>query len=305
MPRKTGIRRDAYAAVTDRIIDALDRGTVPWRRPWRARGSRNAFTGRPYRGINLLLLGLTAIECGFDDPRWLTYRQADVNGGHVRRGEQGTQVVLWKWIERNDPDAEGVERHYALLRLFTVFNVAQCDGLALTAWEETAPADPLAAAEAIVAGYTDSPPVLHDADFAYYVPARDEVHLPPRAAFHPAQGYYATLFHELSHSTGHPHRLNREGYQTAARFGSETYSREELVAEFAAAFLGHEAGIDPSSVDQSAAYIASWLRALRDDRRLVVVAAAQAQRAADHILGRDPESTDETTKRASDDDGTA
>ena len=142
-------------------------------------------------------------------------------------------------------------------------------------------------AEAIAAGYHDGPPVICDAESAYYVPSRDEVHLPPRESFRDVHGYYATLFHELAHSTGHPRRLNREGHQSAARFGSESYSREELVAEFAAAFLGQEAGIDPSRAEQSAAYIASWLRALRDDRRLAVVAAGQAQRAADHILGHD------------------
>lgn len=295
--------RDAYATVTDRIVAALDRGTVPWRRPWRSRGLRNAVSGRPYRGINLLLLGLTALERGFDDPRWLTYRQANAKGGHVRRGEQGTQVVLWKWIDRADSDTGESEQRYPLLRIFTVFNVVQCEELALPQ-EAHAELDPLAAAEAIVANYADGPPMLHDADSAYYIPSRDEVHLPPPESFREAHGYYATLFHELSHSTGHPRRLNREGYQSAARFGSEIYSREELVAEFAAAFLGSEAGIDPSGLEQSAAYIASWLHALRDDRRLAVIAAAQAQHAADHILGRNPEPTHETTKRATDDDGT-
>lgn len=281
-------RRDAYAAITDRIIAALERGTVPWRAPWRARGHRNALSGRPYRGINLLVLAIAALDQGFDDPRWLTYRQAMSRGGHVRRGEQGTQVVLWKWIERGDPATDPAAERYPLLRLFSVFNVTQCDDLALPAHEAVGPLDPLAEAEAIAAGYSDGPPVMCDAESAYYAPSRDEVRLPPRASFRDAHGYYATLFHELAHSTGHPSRLNREGYQSAARFGSEIYSREELVAEFAAAFLGQEAGIDPSRVDQSAAYIASWLRALRDDRRLAVVAAGQAQRAADHILGRRP-----------------
>jgi len=311
MPRSTTVatRRDTYAVITDRIIAALDRGTVPWRRPWRSRGLRNAISGHPYRGINLLLLGLTAREGGFADPRWLTYRQAQAAHGHVRRGEQGTQVVLWKWIERAGTERTGTEsgdaaERYPLLRLFSVFNVAQCDDLALPSPDAEAGQDAPVGAEAIAARYAGGPPVFYDADAAYYVPSRDEVHLPPREAFGDAHGYYATLFHELAHSTGHPRRLNREGYQTAARFGSETYSREELVAEFAAAFLGYAAGIDPSGLDQSAAYIASWLRALRDDRRLAVVAAAQAQHAADHILGRDPEPIDETTKRASDDDGT-
>jgi len=284
---RRGGRPDAYQAITDRIIAALERGTVPWRTPWRARGHRNALSERPYRGINLLVLALTALEGGFDDARWLTYRQAASRGGHVRRGEHGTQVVLWKWIERED-DADGeLSQRYPLLRLFTVFNVAQCDGLELPPVDGVEAFDPLDWAEGIVAGYAGGPALHFNAEGAYYVPSRDEVHLPPRTSFPTADGYYATLFHELAHSTGHPSRLNREGYQTAARFGSESYSREELAAEFAAAFLGNEAGIDPSRVEQSAAYIASWLRALRDDQRLAVIAAGQGQRAADHVLGRD------------------
>ena len=299
MPRRSnGVRRDPYREVTGRITSALERGTVPWRVPWRARGHRNARSGRPYRGINTLVLAMTALERGWDDPRWLTYRQAEAAGGHVRRGEHGTRVVLWKWIERKESaDAETPER-YPLLRLFTVFNVVQCEGIDLPTGGAPESPDPIEQAEAIVAGYSGGPTLHWDAESAYYLPARDEVHLPPRAAFPDAHGYYATLFHELAHATGHPRRLDREGYQAAARFGSERYSREELVAEFAAAFLGSEAGIDPSRVEQSAAYIASWLKALRDDRRLAVVAAAQAQRAADHILGRSPEAPEEAPAAA-------
>lgn len=195
--RSSAGRRDAYQAITDRIIVALERGTVPWRTPWRARGHRNALTGRPYRGINLLVLALTALERGFDDPRWLTFRQAASRGGHVRRGEHGTQVVLWKWIEREDEaDGEPAQR-FPLLRLFTVFNVAQCDGLELAPADGVVAFDPLERAEAIVAGYAGGPSLHVDADCAYYLPSRDEVHLPPRASFRDAHGYYATLFHEI------------------------------------------------------------------------------------------------------------
>ena len=282
-------RSDPYAEITGRITQALERGTVPWRTPWRARGHRNARSNRPYRGINTLVLQMAALERGWSDPRWLTYRQAEQAGGHVLRGEHGTRVVLWKWIEkRSAEDPEQVER-FPLLRLYSVFNVAQCEGVRLPDRGKSCCPDPLERAEAVIAGYRDGPEIRHGAESAYYVPERDEVHLPERSQFTDAHGYYATLFHELAHSTGHPKRLGREGYRTAARFGSERYSQEELVAEFAAAFLGSEAGIDPSRVEQSAAYIASWLRVLDDDRRLVVVAAAQGQRAADHILGREPE----------------
>ncbi|MDE0614544.1 MAG: zincin-like metallopeptidase domain-containing protein [bacterium] len=278
--------RDAYQEITDRIIAALERGTVPWRTPWRARGHRNARSQRPYRGVNTLVLQTAALERGWSDPRWLTYRQARAAGGHVRRGEHGTRVVLWKWIEKADPEEpEGVKR-FPLMRLYSVFNVAQCEDVRLPRPQAEECCDPLDRAEAVVAGYREGPAIHHDSESAYYVPERDEVHLPPRGSFTDAHGYYATLFHELAHSTGHPSRLAREGYRTAARFGSERYSQEELVAEFGAAFLGGEAGIDPSRVEQSAAYIASWLRVLDDDRRLVVVAAGQGQRASDHILGR-------------------
>ena len=278
--------RDAYQEITDRIIAALERGTVPWRTPWRARGHRNARSQRPYRGVNTLVLQTAALERGWSDPRWLTYRQARAAGGHVRRGEHGTRVVLWKWIEKPDPEEPGQVKRFPLIRLYSVFNVAQCEGVRLPRPQAEECCDPLERAEAVIAGYREGPAILHDSESAYYVPERDEVHLPPRESFGDAHGYYATLFHELAHSTGHPCRLAREGYRTAARFGSERYSREELVAEFGAAFVGGEAGIDPSRVEQSAAYIASWLRVLDDDRRLVVVAAGQGQRASDHILGR-------------------
>ena len=198
MPHKPrGGGRDAYQAITDRIIAALERGTVPWRTPWRARGHRNALSGRPYRGINLLVLAITSLERGFDDPRWLTYRQAAARGGHVRRGERGTQVVLWKWIERDDPTGGEAAERYPLLRLFTVFNVAQCDGLELPTADGIGCLDPLEQAETVVGAYANGPVVHFDSDGAYYLPSRDEVHLPPRASFRDTHGYYATLFHEI------------------------------------------------------------------------------------------------------------
>jgi antirestriction protein ArdC len=301
MPAKRldGTRPDAYATITACIIAALDRGTVPWRQPWRSRGHRNATSGRAYRGINMLILGLTALERGFDDPRWLTYRQTIAKGGHVRRGEHGTQIILWKWITREESQADEVAARFPLVRLYTVFNAVQCDDVALPLLDGEYQFNPLERAEAIVARFTDGPGIAHDADCAYYAPARDEVHVPPRHAFGAADAYYATLFHELSHSTGHASRLNRAGFEAgAAPFGSETYSREELVAEFGSAFLCQEAGIDPSRLEQSAAYIAAWLRALHEDRRLVLVAAGQAQRAADYILGRAVEVHDDAPGNA-------
>ena len=283
----TGTRPDPYAEITARIVESLERGTVPWRVPWTATGHRNGKSNRPYRGVNTLVLAMTALERSYSDARWVTYKQAVAAGGHVRRGEHGTRIVLWKWIEKRDKAGE-IDR-FPLIRMFTVFNLAQVEGVKLAGQATGAAVTPIEAADAMIAEFCErqgGPVVKHDAESAYYVPDADEVHLPQRDRFTSPDAYYATLLHELAHSTGHPSRLDREGYKTAARFGSERYSREELVAEFTAAFLGNEAGIDPSRVEQSAAYIASWLKVLEGDKRIVVVAAGQAQRAADHMLGR-------------------
>ena len=287
--------RDAYATITARIIESLEAGNVPWRRPWNARergALRNGKSGHAYRGINVPVLALTADAAGYSDPRWLTFKQARDMGGHVRKGEHGTPVVFWQWIERDaaDADGESERRRIPFLRVYTVFNVQQCADLALAPLEAAsgAPVDAIEAAECIVAGFGDAPPIAHDGGArAYYRPATDSVHMPAREAFGSAQGYYGVLFHELTHATGHPSRLNRRDLDTPAPFGSETYSREELAAEMGSALLLGEAGIsDAPAITNSAAYIRSWLAALRADKRLVVVAAAQGQRAADYILGR-------------------
>jgi antirestriction protein ArdC len=277
----------AYDVVTDRIIAALDSGVVPWRKPWSlAPGQRphNVTSKRTYTGINALVLGLA----GYTDPRWITYRKAVELGGHVRRGQKSTPVVLWKPFEREvENDDGGTEvKTYWLLRYYSVFNVEQCDGLELPAIETPEPFDPIAAAETIVAGMPNRPSIAHNgADSAFYRPSEDTVHLPPRTAFDGTGEYYSTVFHELGHSTGHRTRLDRHGLERGiAPFGSPTYSKEELVAEFAAAFLCNEAGIE-NTIDNSAAYVQGWAKKLRTNKRLVVTAASQGQRAADYILG--------------------
>ena len=282
----------AYERITEQIIAALERGTVPWRRPWRSlaggNAPRNALSDRAYRGINPIVLGLTAELSGYADPRWITYRQAQLRGGHVRKGEKASPVVFWRWIERPDPDDAERVRRFPVLRLYSVFNVEQCADLDLA--EPPAVVDifnPTERAETIIGDYQGAPSIQHNGgERAFYRPSRDSIHMPPRAAFESADAYYAITFHECAHSTGHPSRLDRKTLTDAAPFGSPTYSREELVAEFGAAFLSAEAGIDPSHVERSASYVASWLRALRDDARMVVIAAAQGQKAAEWVLGR-------------------
>lgn len=276
---------NVYEIVTGKLIAALERGTAPWRRPWRgADGApRNIVSRREYRGINALLLGMA----GYSSPTWGTIKQINAAGGRVKRGERSTLVVFFKKldVERENADGETVTRKAAMLRYYLVFNVDQCEGLKLepTTAASAAP-EPVAAGEAVIAAMPN-PPMVREGPRACYSPAFDRVELPARAQFHSATGYYATLFHELAHATGHTSRLNRPGITGAAAFGSGTYSREELVAEMGAAFVMAAAGLEDDT-EQHAAYLKSWIAALRGDARLAVTAAGQAQKAADYILNR-------------------
>ena len=284
---------DLYASVTQRIIEALEAGTAPWHCPWRGVGTdarpANAVSKRPYRGINVLLLNLRAMTCGFSTSRWLTYTQAQAAGGHVRKGESGTQVVFFKMHELAEADADPDDRRVVpLLRSFTVFNVDQIDGLpaALSA-RPMAPAGwaPVAEAERIL---VDSGALVHHGGArAYYAPDADRIQLPPRSAFDTAGDYYATALHELTHWTGHSSRCNRV---LGRRHGIDAYAFEELVAEMGAAFLTDHCGLVGQM--QHASYIASWLQALKNDKRLIFTAAAQAQKAADFLLPAPTEPTE-------------
>jgi antirestriction protein ArdC len=273
---------DVYEAVTERVIDALEAGTAPWHKPWNSvTGRPQNMDGRPYRGINVMLLGLTDFECPF----WLTYKQARTRGGQVRKGERSEMVVFWSMLkDKEDPD-----KRIPLLRYYRVFNLDQTEGVKeperVKAWRERrdAPFEVVTDAETIVKGYPN-PPIIGYGTEAFYVPATDRITVPAPSSFPSPGEFYATLFHEMGHSTGHTSRLNR---LTAAQFGSHEYGREELVAEMTAAFLCAEAGID-ATFNNSAAYLSSWISTIREDNRAVVTAAGAAQRAADHILDRTP-----------------
>jgi antirestriction protein ArdC len=222
----------------------------------------------------------------YTDPRWLTFKQCSAKGGNVKKGEKSTLVIFWKLQDvTTDPDGELTERQIPFLRYYLTFNVEQCEGLDLPKLESRK-VDVIAQAEAIVAGMPNPPSISYDGgDRAYYVPARDSIHLPARNSFESAGEYYSTVFHELTHSTGHQSRLDRQTLTEVVPFGSETYSKEELVAEFGAAYLNAHAGIE-GTLDNSAAYIQGWLKALRNDPKLAIIAASQGQKAADHILGQ-------------------
>lgn len=281
---------DTYKIVTDRILEMMEQGTIPWHRPWEEGGwgqtPRNAVSNKPYRGVNVLLLqGL------FADPRWITFKQALDLGGSVRKGEKGQKVVLWKstrYSKEND-EGEMEQRRGWLLRAWTVFNVSQCDGLKLPPLEPRKEiVDPYIEAKAMIDAMPLKPRVTFGSTAAYYVPLTDRLHMPDLQQFETADGFYATMFHELGHSTGHEMRLNRHGFEgLLGHFGSENYSREELCAEITSAFLCNEVGIrSDANLKNTVAYLQSWMRALKDDKRLIVWAASRSQDAADFIAGR-------------------
>lgn len=280
--------RDVYQEVTDAILRALDEEIVPWRRPWQHQGGqRNLQSGRPYRGVNQWLTELQAQGRGYESPFWTTFRAAKKAGGRVRKGEKGTLVVFWKML-KVERECEEEAKTIPMLRHYTVFNAAQCEGLEIPPVPERVTVDPIAAGERVLAEMPAAPEIRHGGDRAFYVPALDVVQLPARDDFRSADAYYHTAFHELAHSTGHASRLGREGIMGTHRFGSCDYSREELIAELGASMVAGAAGIDPD-IPQSAAYLDGWRRAISGDKRLIVTAAGRAQRAADWILGDSPE----------------
>jgi antirestriction protein ArdC len=256
----------------------------------------NLNSKRPYRGGNQMLLDLTAMVEGYTSPYWLTYKGAEKLGGNVKRGEKGTMVVFWKRIVKEEKQADGTKekRSFGFWRYFTVFNVEQCEGLedAIPAKEERVSFNPIEQAQAIVNGYSDAPFVRHGSDRAAYTPMVDSIEMPHPEAFDTPEHYYGTLYHEFVHSTGNPKRLNRKDYAVGG-FGSDPYSKEELVAEIGAVFLNTEAQIDGITFDNSAAYIAGWRKRLSNDPKLILSAASQAFAAYEYILGIRYEKEDE------------
>lgn len=276
----------AYDRITGQIIGLLEKGTVPWHKPWKASTGwpRNLVTNKPYMGINVLLLHCMSYE----SPCWLTFRQAIMLGGTVRKGEKACPVVFWKRLHVEEEDASK-KREIPLLRHYHVFNVAQCDGIKNGAEPNGAKPVPPGKPEDIIANMPQRPAIKDGFTRAFYSLREDYVGMPARERFSRNEEYHATLFHELVHSTGHESRLNRSTLNEQAGFGSDPYCKEELIAEIGAAFLCGQAEIAERTIDNSAAYVAEWLKRVKDDNKLIVHAAAQAQRAADFIIGRKPE----------------
>jgi antirestriction protein ArdC len=283
---KENMNIKSYERITERIVSLLEQGTVPWHKPWKVSTGlpRNLVTKKPYRGINPFLL----MSMGYESPHWLTFRQALQLGGSVKKGEKACPVVFWKPMEVTDR-VSNQEVKIPLLRLYSVFNVAQCEGLKSMPAEDTSSFAVTEAAE-IAAKMPQQPHIKHGMSHAYYSPVNDIVGMPERKRFNTEHSYHATLFHELVHSTGHENRLKRQSITERNGFGTDPYCKEELIAELGSAFLCGEAGIAEWTIDNSAAYLESWLKRLKEDKTLIVYAAAQAQKAADYILGRTMES---------------
>lgn len=273
---------DVYQIVTDKIINLLEKGTIPWRKTWSSGAGMapcNAVSKKPYQGINRFLLGVSQ----YDSAYWLTFKQAQELGGHVRKGEKATPCIFYKtWQKENE---EGKVDYIPVLRYYSLFNADQCDGLDLPkpvvqTWPENEQIDK---AEQVIVEMPDRPAIEIAGSQPCYIPASDKVIIPEIIRFHSSGEYYSALFHELTHSTGHAKRLARDGIVNADSFGSSSYSREELVAEMGAAFLCAYCGID-NTLENSAAYVQGWLKALRNDSKLAIKAASQAQKAANYIL---------------------
>lgn len=275
--------------IVERIIAELEKGTPPWRKGWTCGGlCINAESGRPYRGINQIVTGMS----GYGDPRWLTFRQAAAKGWHVRKGEKSTKIVRMVEVDRSrdqrdgdDVVAEGDGRRL-VMRAYDVFNAAQIEGIDPLPPKGT-PVEPVSAADAIMAGMQATGLILlHGSSGACYVPRLDTIRMPDRSAFHSTEDYYATLLHEGAHATGSEKRLNR--LNPSIRHGSIEYAKEELRAELSAAMLCGQIGLaaQDTHIESHAAYVASWLEVLKKDRNELFRAANAAQQICDYLSER-------------------
>jgi antirestriction protein ArdC len=293
------MKQDVYSRITDKIVADLEKGSRPWHQPWNAEHAAGKitrplrFNGAPYSGINVVMLWSEAVERGYSAPIWMTFRQARELGGHVRKGEHGTGVVYAATFKRAEVDqetGEDIERDIPFMKGYTVFNVEQIEGLpdhyyATAAQPVLAEDERLAALEAFFA-HTGAQ-VRHGGNRAYYTPGPDYIQMPPFPFFETPESYYATLGHEATHWTRHGSRLDRDFGRK--RFGDEGYAMEELVAELGSAFLCADLGLTPEVRDDHAAYIGSWIKVLKEDKRAIFTAASHAQRAVTFLHDRQPQ----------------
>jgi len=292
--------KTAYEVVAQTIIKQLENNVAPWRKEWIAYGykPKSMSSGKTYKGMNFMLLTFEAMDKGYESPWWGTFKQITERGGVVTKGEKGTPVVLWKQFETEN--ADGDKKKAVVMRYFTVFNAQQAtweDGKAPAYEKPTArnSVEVVESAQKIMDNYfarDNAPSLAFGGNRAYYSPSRDGIQLPQQSNFVSDSSFYATAFHEMGHSTGHKSRLNRDGIVENHYFGSELYSEEELVAEFTSAFLCSETGVLPETLDNSTAYIKSWLKVLKNDPKMLVKAVGRAQKATNFITGAETETVE-------------
>ena len=295
MKKKSKSKFDVYQIVTDQILEKLKAGTVPWHKPWKANNQIScSYDGHEYRGINAFL----ALISGKEGP-WITMKKANSLGGKIRKGEKSQIVVFWKWVETKETkNGKEEKKRFPFLRYYRVWSLEQTENVPEPKWltkqkaeadEKKDTVDPIAEGERLWNEYEGKPELQDGNGRAYYNILKDFIGMPERDSFDGSEEYYSTLFHEAVHSTGHAAKLGRFPAELSALapFGTEDYSKEELIAEMGAAFLMAEAGIEHErTLNNSVAYLKNWMSKLKSDPKLVVCAAASAQKAVDRVLGR-------------------
>jgi antirestriction protein ArdC len=273
-----------YDYVTERIIKELEKGNIPWQKPWSGSPAINYVTRKPYQGINTLLLSKSG--------EYLTWHQIQQLGGKIKKGAKAEFVVFYKTYTKtektiNEETGEEITKTTIIpvLRYYNVFHIDDVEGIPSKI--QTFQHDPITEIEAVINKYKDKPKIIHDdSTKAYYSPMHDYINIPDKKYFKDIEKYYSTLFHEAVHSTGHYSRLNRfKKDEQLAAFGSKSYSKEELIAEIGAAMLCNHCGILPKTLENTGAYIKSWIKVLKNDKRFIIQASSKAQKAVDYILG--------------------
>ena len=266
--------------VTKKVIELLEQGTIPWEKGWNTLGTpRNAISKKDYRGFNRFILGLYS----FKDPRFLTYKQAKSLKGNVKKGEKGIPIIYWNFTKKDENDIDSKDR--AFMRYYTVFNVSQCEELEIKPLEtiEKTEIESILEADKVISEYYSKPEIIVGGDDACYVPSLDYVKMPLKEQFKSTVDYYAVLFHEFLHSTGHESRLKRfNTSDIGSMFNKESYSKEELTAELGSAILCQMTGIE-KPINNTASYISSWLRALKNDKSMIIKSASYADKAVRFI----------------------
>ena len=282
---QAGQTPDIHQAITDQILAAMEQARSTGRRLWDSQPSLpiNLTTSKPYSGVNVLILWAAGLSHGYTSPHWLTYKQAADMGGQVKKGERGTRCVFykpWENTETNSETGETETTRGAILKTFTAFNLDQCDGIQAPAKEERPAFIAIEDAERIL--QASPAPIKIGGPQACYVPSRDEIHLPAREAFINPEAFYSVALHEMTHSSGHKSRLDRD---FSGRFGTESYAFEELIAELGSAFLNADLGILNTTLPDHADYLSNWIKILRNDKKAILTAAAQASKAHGFIKG--------------------